>query len=67
MCIRDRFNEEEEKYMVEAWKAGDTAEHGAVIAKLDLAAETVEYLSLIHIFQEICCRGRDAEGNKLCF
>lgn len=38
----DVFNEEEEKYMVEAWKAGNTAEHGAVIAKLDLAAETVE-------------------------
>ena len=30
--------------MVEAWKAGDTSEHGAVIAKLDLAAETVEYI-----------------------
>ena len=41
---RDFFNEEEEKYMVEAWKAGDTSEHGAVIAKLDLAAETVEYI-----------------------
>lgn len=40
----DFFNEEEEKYMVEAWKAGDTSEHGAVIAKLDLAAETVEYI-----------------------
>lgn len=40
----DVFNEEEERYMVEAWKAGDTAEHGAVIAKLDLATETVEYI-----------------------
>ena len=30
--------------MVEAWKAGDTSEHGVAIAKLDLAAETVEYI-----------------------
>lgn len=40
----DVFNEEEEKYMVEAWKASDTAEHGAIIAKLDLASGTVEYI-----------------------
>lgn len=30
--------------MVEAWKAGDTTEHGAIIAKLDLSSRIVEYI-----------------------
>ena len=40
----DFFNEEEEKYFVDAWKTGNDNEEGKVIAKLDLANETVEYL-----------------------
>ena len=40
----DFFNEEEEKYYVDAWKTGNDNEEGKVIAKIDLANETVEYL-----------------------
>ena len=40
----DFFNKEEEKYFVDAWKTGNDNEEGKVIAKLDLANETVEYL-----------------------
>ena len=40
----DFFDEEEEKYFVDAWKTDDDNEEGTVIAKLDLANETVEYL-----------------------
>ena len=40
----DFFNEEEEKYYVEAWKTGNDNEEGKVIAKIDLADGTVEYL-----------------------
>lgn len=40
----DFFNEEEEKYMVYAWKTDNDSEDGAVIAKLDLADGTVEYI-----------------------
>ena len=40
----DFFDEEEEKYFVDAWKTDDDSEEGTVIAKLDLANETVEYL-----------------------
>lgn len=39
----DVFNEEEEKYIVEAWQTGSSNE-GDVIAKLDLAEGTVEYI-----------------------
>ena len=35
----DFFNEEEEKYMVDAWKTNNDSEEGTVIAKLDLAYE----------------------------
>lgn len=40
----DFFDEEEEKYFVDAWKTDDDNEEGTVIAKLDLADGTVEYL-----------------------
>ena len=40
----DFFNEEEEKYYVDAWKTGNDNEEGKVIAKIDLANGTVEYL-----------------------
>lgn len=40
----DFFNEEEEKYYVDAWRTDDDNEEGTVIAKLDLADGTVEYL-----------------------
>ena len=40
----DFFNEEEEKYMVDAWKTNNDSEEGTVIAKLDLADGTVEYI-----------------------
>ena len=40
----DFFNEEEEKYFVDAWRTDNDNEEGTVIAKLDLANETVEYL-----------------------
>ena len=40
----DFFNEEEEKYMVDAWKTHNDSEEGTVIAKLDLADGTVEYI-----------------------
>lgn len=40
----DVFNEEEEKYMVEAWQTGSSNKEGDVIAKLDLAKGTVEYI-----------------------
>ena len=41
----DFFDEEEEKYFVDAWKTDDGNEEGTVIAKLDLAAGSVEYLA----------------------
>ena len=40
----DVFNEEEERYYVDAWKTGNDNEEGKVIAKIDLANGTVEYL-----------------------
>ena len=40
----DFYNEEEEKYYVDAWKTDDDNEEGTVIAKIDLANKTVEYL-----------------------
>ena len=40
----DFFNEEEEKYIVNAWKTNNDSEEGMVIAKLDLANGTVEYI-----------------------
>ena len=40
----DFFNEEEEEYYVDAWKTGNDNEEGKVIAKIDLANGTVEYL-----------------------
>ena len=40
----DFFNEEEERYYVDAWKTGNDNEEGKVIAKIDLANGTVEYL-----------------------
>ena len=40
----DFFNEEEEKYYVDAWQTEDDNEEGTVIAKIDLADKTVEYL-----------------------
>ena len=40
----DFFNEEEERYYVDAWKTGNDNEEGNVIAKIDLANGTVEYL-----------------------
>lgn len=40
----DFFNEEEKKYHVDAWKTSDDNEEGKVIAKVDLANDTVEYL-----------------------
>lgn len=38
------FNEKEEKYFVDAWRTEEDNEEGTVIAKLDLAEGTVEYL-----------------------
>lgn len=38
------FDEEEGKYFVDAWKTANDNEEGAVIAKVDLAKRTVEYL-----------------------
>lgn len=40
----DFFDENEEKYMMEAWKTNSDNEKGIVIAKLDLADGTVEYI-----------------------
>lgn len=40
----DFFDEDEEKYMVDAWKTDNDSEEGTVIAKLDLADGTVEYI-----------------------
>ena len=40
----DFFDEEEEKYFVDAWKTDNSNEEGIVIAKIDLADGTVEYL-----------------------
>ena len=41
----DFFDEEEEKYMVDAWKTDNDSEEGTVIAKLDLSDGTVEYIN----------------------
>jgi hypothetical protein len=40
----DFYDEEEEKYFVEAWKTLNDNEKSEVIAKIDLANKTVEYL-----------------------
>ena len=40
----DFFDEEEEKYFMDAWETDGDNEEGTVIAKLDLANKTVEYL-----------------------
>jgi FMN-dependent NADH-azoreductase len=40
----DFYDEEEEKYFVDAWKTSNDNEEGEVIAKIDLANEAVEYL-----------------------
>ena len=38
------FDEEEKKYIVDAWKTCDDNEEGLAIAKIDLADKTVVYL-----------------------
>lgn len=40
----DFFDEEEEKYYVDGWQTYDDDEEGTVIAKIDLATKTVEYI-----------------------
>ena len=40
----DFFDEEEEKWFVDAWRTPDGNEEGAVIAKIDLGTGSVEYL-----------------------
>ena len=40
----DFYDEEEEKWYVDAWLTDDENEEGTVIAKIDLATKTVEYL-----------------------
>lgn len=41
----DFFDEEEEKWFVDAWLTDDGNEEGMVIAKIDLTAKTVEYIA----------------------
>lgn len=41
----DFFNEEEEKYHVDAWKTNSSSEEGETIAKIDLGDNTVEYIN----------------------
>lgn len=38
------YDEEEQKWFVDAWQTDDDNEEGAVIAKIDLSTKTVEYL-----------------------
>ena len=38
------YDEEEEKQFVDAWLTDNDDEEGTVIAKIDLATKTVEYL-----------------------
>ena len=38
------YDEEEEKQFVDAWLTDNDDEEGTVIAKIDLAVKTVEYL-----------------------
>ena len=40
----DFFDEKEEKYYMYAWKTDNDEGEGTIIAKLDLADETVEYI-----------------------
>ena len=40
----DFFDEEEEKYFVDAWKTDDDNEEGTVIAKVNYKTKEVEYL-----------------------
>ena len=40
----DFFDDEEDKWFVDAWLTDDDNEEGFVIAKIDLATKTVEYL-----------------------
>lgn len=40
----DFYDNEEEKWFVDAWLTNDDNEEGTVIAKIDLATKTVEYL-----------------------
>lgn len=38
------YDDEEEKWLVDAWLTDDDNEEGTVITKIDLATKTVEYL-----------------------
>lgn len=38
------FDDEEEKWFVDAWLTNEDNEEGTVIAKIDLATKAVEYL-----------------------
>ena len=40
----DFYNDEEEKWFVDAWLTDNDNEEGSVIAKIDLINKTVEYL-----------------------
>lgn len=40
----DFFDDEEEKWCVDAWLTDDDNEEGTIIAKIDLATKTIEYL-----------------------
>lgn len=40
----DFYNDEEEKWFVDAWLTDNDNEEGTVIAKIDLRTKTVEYL-----------------------
>jgi hypothetical protein len=40
----DFYDEREKKYFVDAWKTSNSNEEANVIAKIDLANRTIEYL-----------------------
>ena len=40
----DFYDDEEEKWFVDAWLTDDDNEEGTVIAKIDLDSKTVEYI-----------------------
>ena len=42
----DFYDNEEEKWFVDAWLTDDDNEEGTVIAKIDLGNKTVEYLDV---------------------
>lgn len=41
----DFYDDEEEKWFVDAWLTDDDNEEGTVIAKINLTTKTVEYLN----------------------